>query len=185
MQANQLSGVRVAIVVSTDFEQAELVGPKQAFEQAGAKTTIISPNNGQITGVNHDEKADTFNVDLPLNQANPDDYDALLLPGGALNADFLRVVPEAQAFVKAFDSKKKPMAVICHAPWLLISAGLVKGRTMTSYNTIQDDIRNAGANWVDQEVVVDGNLVTSRKPDDIPAFNKAAIDLISKSAVSH
>ncbi len=180
MQGNKLGGLRVAILVSTDFEQAEMTGPKKALEHAGATTTIISPQPGQITGVNHDEKADTFNVDMTLEQANPNNFDAVLLPGGALNADFMRMNPQAQAFVKQIDSSGKPIAFICHAPWLLVSAGLVKGRTLTSYHTIQDDIRNAGANWVDQEMVRDHNWVSSRSPKDLGAFNPAMVALFSE-----
>jgi protease I len=180
MQGNQLDGIRVAILVSNDFEQAEMTEPRKALEQAGAKTTLISPEAGQVTGVNHDEKADSFQVDMTLDQAKPDDFDAVLLPGGALNADFIRMNPQAQKFVKQIDDSGKPIAVICHAPWLLVSAGLVKGRTMTSYQTIQDDLRNAGANWVDQEMVRDRNWVSSRSPKDLGAFNPAMVSLISE-----
>ena len=182
MQQGDLHGLRVAILVADDFEQVEMTEPRKALEQAGARVTLISPVKGQVHGVNHDTKADTFQVDMPLDQAKPEDFDAVLLPGGALNADFLRVVPKAQDFVRSFDAAGKPMAVICHAPWLLVSSGLVKGRTLTSYHTIQDDIRNAGASWVDREVVHDGNLVTSRQPSDIPAFNREMIQLFSQSA---
>jgi protease I len=180
MQGNQLDGMRVAILVSNDFEQAEMTEPRKALEQAGATTTIISPEAGQVTGVNHDEKADSFKVDMTLDQANPNDFDAVLLPGGALNADFLRMNPQAQNFVKQIDSSGRPIAVICHAPWLLVSAGLVKGRTLTSYQTIQDDLRNAGANWVDQEMVRDRNWVSSRSPQDLGAFNPAIVSLFSE-----
>lgn len=180
MQGNKLDGLRVAILVSTDFEQAELTEPKKALEQAGATTTIISPEPGQITGMNHDQKADTFNVDMTLDQANPNNFDAVLLPGGALNADFIRMNPQARNFVKEIDSTGRPIAFICHAPWLLVSAGLVKGRTLTSFQTIQDDIRNAGANWVDQEMVRDRNWVSSRSPKDLGAFNPAMVALFSE-----
>ncbi len=180
MQGNKLNGLRVAILVSTDFEQAEMTEPKKALEQAGATTTIISPEAGQITGVNHDQKADTFNVDMTLDQANPSNFDAVLLPGGALNADFMRMNTKAQDFVKQIDNSGRPIAFICHAPWLLVSAGLVKGRTLTSYQTIQDDIRNAGANWVDQEMVRDLNWVSSRSPQDLDAFNAAMIALFGE-----
>ena len=184
MQGNTLSGMRVAILVTDDFEQAELAEPKKALEQAGATTKIISPKSGQVQGMNHDVKADTFPVDMTLDQANPGDFDAILLPGGAVNADALRMEPKAQAFVRQIESSKKPIAVICHAPWLLVSSGLVKGKNMTSYYTIQDDLRNAGANWVDQEVVRDGNWVSSRSPKDLHAFNKAMIELFSTSKVT-
>jgi len=183
MQGNRLNGMRVAIVATDDFEQVELTEPKKALEQAGATTKIISTRPGQITGMNHDVKADTFNVDMTLDQANPDDFDAVMLPGGTLNADALRMVPQAQQFVKRMQQVGKPMAVICHAPWLLVSSGLVRGRTLTSYYTIQDDIRNAGGNWVDKEMVRDGNWVTSRSPKDLPAFNPAMIQLFSESKV--
>ncbi len=184
MQKNTLDGVRVAILVTDDFEQVEMTEPKKALEQAGATTKIISPKSGQVQGFNHDVKADTFPVDMTFEQANPSDFDAVLLPGGALNADALRMIPQAQEFVRQTDKAGKPIAVICHAPWLLVSAGLVKGKTMTSYYTIQDDIRNAGANWVDQEMVRDGNWVSSRSPKDLPAFNPAMIQLFSESKVT-
>jgi protease I len=187
MAEKQLTQMRVAILVSDDFEQVEMTEPKKALEAAGAKVTLVSPNPGQVTGMNHDTKADTFKVDLTLDRANPADFDAVMLPGGALNADFLRMVPKAQQFVKKIEGSGKPMAIICHAPWLLVSSGLVKGRKLTSYYTIQDDIRNAGGNWVDQEVVRDRNWVTSRSPKDLPAFNPAMVELFaeSKSRVEH
>jgi protease I len=181
MQGNRLDGMRVAIIVSDDFEQAELTEPKKALDQAGAQTVIISPKPGQVTSMNHDVKADSFKVDMTLDQANPNDFDAVMLPGGALNADFLRMNPKAQEFVKYMDSNGKPMAIICHAPWLLVSAGLVKGRKLTSYHTIQDDIRNAGGNWVDEQMVRDRNWVTSRSPKDLGAFNPAMVSLFSES----
>ncbi len=179
-QSQTLSGCKVAIVLSDDFEQVEMTEPRKSFEQAGAQTTLIAPKAGQVQGVNHDEKADKFPVDLTLDQARPEDFDALLLPGGALNADFIRMDEHARQFVRHFDERGKPMAVICHAPWLLVSSGVVRGRTLTSYYTIQDDIRNAGGNWVDQEVVLDRNWVTSRSPKDLPAFNRAAIELLAE-----
>lgn len=184
MQKNTLDGMRVAILVTDDFEQAELAEPKKALEQAGATTKIISPKPGQVQGMNHDVKADSFPVDMTLDQANPGDFDAVLLPGGAVNADSLRMEPKAQEFVRQVDKSGKPIAVICHGPWLLISAGLAKGKTMTSYYTIQDDIRNAGANWVDQEMVRDGTWVSSRSPKDLPAFNQGMIQLFSESKVT-
>ena len=181
MQQNRLDGLRVAIILSDDFEQAEMTEPRKALEQAGATTILISPKPGQVTGMNHDVKADSFEIDMTLDQAQPDDFDAVMLPGGALNADFLRLNPKVQNFVKQIDSNSKPMAIICHAPWLLVSAGLVKGRKLTSYHTIQDDIRNAGGNWVDQEMVRDGNWVTSRSPKDLGAFNHAMVSLFAES----
>ncbi len=180
MEKKSLDGMRVAILVSDDFEQAELTEPRKALEAAGAKTVIVSPKPGQVTGMNHDEKQDKFYVDMTLDNANPNDFDGILLPGGAINADFIRVDPKAQEFVRQIDKSGRPMAVICHAPWLLVSAGCARGRTLTSYYTIQDDIRNAGGNWVDQEVVRDGNLVTSRSPKDLPAFNPAIVSLFAE-----
>jgi protease I len=182
MQATnkRLDGLRVAILVSDDFEQAELVEPKKALEQVGAITKIIAPKSGSVQGVHHDEKADTFSVDMTLDQANPNDFDAVLLPGGAINADTIRMEPKARTFVQQINESGRPMAVICHAPWLLISSGCVNGRTLTSYFTIQDDIRNAGGTWVDQEAVRDHNLVTSRSPQDLPAFNSALIALFAE-----
>lgn len=179
MQGTKLDGMRVAILVSDDFEQIEMTEPRKALEQAGAQTTLIAPKGGQVQGVNHDEKADRFNVDMTLDQANPSDFDAVMLPGGALNADALRMEPKARSFVQQIDSTGRPMAVICHAPWLLVSSGLVKGRTLTSYYTIQDDIRNAGGNWVDSEMVQDRNLVTSRSPKDLGAFNPSMVNLFA------
>ena len=177
MPERKLDGMRVAIVVSTDFEQVELTEPRKALEDAGATTKIVAPTSGPITGLKHDEKKDQFNVDLTLDKANPNDFDAVLLPGGALNADFLRVQPKAQEFVRKINDGGKPMAVICHAQWLLVSAGIVKGRKLTSYHTIQDDVRNAGGHWEDREVIRDRNWVTSRQPDDIPAFNREMIGM--------
>ncbi len=180
MHGKILDGFRVAILVSDDFEQAEMTEPRKALEHVGASTTIISPNPGQVTGVNHDQKADSFKVDMTLDEADPNNFDAVLLPGGALNADFMRMNPKAQNFVKQIDSSGRPIAVICHAPWLLVSAGLVRGRTLTSYQTIQDDIKNAGGNWVDQEMVRDHNWVSSRSPKDLVAFNPAMVSLFSE-----
>ncbi len=179
MASRDLDGMRVAILVDTDFEQSELTEPRKALEGAGAICKIISPRQ-EITGVRHDEKKDTFKVDITLDRANPAEFDAVLVPGGALNADSLRVNQKAQQFIKQIDSAGKPMAVICHGPWLLVSAGLAKGRSLTSYHTIQDDLRNAGAQWEDREVVVDRNLVTSRQPSDIPAFNREMIQLFAE-----
>lgn len=179
-EANKLNGLRVAILLTDDFEQVEMTEPRKALEQAGAQTQIISVKPGQVTGMNHDVKADSFKVDMTLEQAKPDDFDAVLLPGGAINADTLRVEPKAQEFIRRINDTVKPIAIICHAPWLLVSPGLVKGRTLTSYHTIQDDIRNAGGTWQDREVVRDRNWVTSRQPDDIPAFNEAMISLFAE-----
>ncbi len=174
-----LDKFNVAILATDGFEEAELTEPAKALGQAGAKVDIISTHSGQIQAFKHHDKSITVPVDLTIDQARPDHYDALLLPGGALNADTMRANPRALQFIKAMAQADKPMAVICHAPWELISAGLARGKTMTSYFTIQDDVRNAGANWVDQEVVVDGKLVTSRQPKDIPAFNREMLKLFS------
>lgn len=153
----RLDGMRIAIIVSNDFEQVEMTEPRKALDQAGAKTTLISPKPGQFQGISHDEKGDKFAVELTLDQADAGEFDALLLPGDAMNADALRVEAKAQQFARAMDDAGKPLAVICHAPWLLASAKLLSGCTLTSYHTIQDDIRNAGGPWVDQEAVRDRN----------------------------
>src|SRR6202790_2972138 len=179
-KSRELAQVRVAILATNDFEEDELVKPRTALEEAGAHITVIAPKAAQIQAMKHDEKSIKVDVDLTLDKANPADFDAVLLPGGALNADALRVEKKAQEFVRAMDQARKPVAFICHAPWLLISAGLVRGRKMTSYHTIQDDVRNAGAKWEDTEVVRDGNWVSSRQPSDIPAFNKEMIALFSE-----
>ena len=183
MQERKLDGMRVAIIVNNDFEQVEMTEPRKALDQAGAHTTLIAPKPGQVIGMNHDKQADAFPVDMTLDQANADQFDAVLLPGGALNADTMRMNPKAQEFVRQMNDAGKPMAVICHAPWLLVSAELVSGRTLTSWPTIQDDIRNAGGQWEDREMVRDRNLVTSRGPQDIPAFNKGMIELFAEQRV--
>lgn len=178
--ADGLQGMNVAIFVTDGFEQSELVEPKKALEQAGATAKVIAPKPGRVQGMNHDVKADQIPVDLTLEEADPGRFEAVLLPGGALNADALRVDKRAQEFVQAMNRAEKPLAVICHGPWLLVSAGLVEGRTLTSYHTIQDDIRNAGGRWEDQEVCRHGNWISSRAPKDIPAFNRAMIELFSE-----
>lgn len=174
--AQRLDGKRVAILVADGFEQVELTEPRRALDEAGARTEIVSPSQGQVKGWNHTEWGDTFPVDVPLDGADPNGYDALLLPGGVLNPDKLRANPKAVQFVRAFFDQSKPVAAICHGPWTLIDAGVVRGRRMTSYESIQCDLKNAGARWVDEEVVTDNGLVTSRKPDDIPAFNRKMIE---------
>lgn len=181
----QLDDFRVAILATDGFEQVELTDPRKALEKAGAKTEVIAPHDGTIQGFKHHDKADTVRVDRTLDQASPDDYDAILLPGGALNADALRVDEQAQRFVQRMQQSHKPFAIICHAPWTLVSAGLVKGRTLTSYHTIRDDVRNAGATWKDQEVVHDDNWVSSRSPKDLPAFDKAMVELFAQSRTAH
>lgn len=174
-----ISGKKVAIVVDDYFEQAEFTGPRDALTEAGADVTIISTEGGELHGLNHIEPGDTFQSDMSTAEANPDDYDALVLPGGAINADNLRMDEDVHRWVQQYMESDKPVAVICHAPWVLASAGATKGKRLTSYHTIQDDMRNAGAEWSDEEVVVDGNLITSRQPDDIPAFNRELINALS------
>jgi protease I len=178
----KLKGKKVAILVADGFEQVELTEPKEALEQAGALTHIVSPNKGQVKGWNHTEWGDKFPVDAVLDKADPGDYDALLLPGGVMNPDKLRRNEHALRFVRAFFDSDKPVAAICHGPWTLIDAGVVKGRNLTSYESIQMDLKNAGAKWVNEEAVVDQGLVTSRKPDDIPAFNRKMIEEFAKDA---
>ncbi len=171
----QLQNVRVAVIAADGFEEAELTGPVKALKEAGAKVDVISLKSGKIQGFQHYDKSIQVNVDRTLDEARAEEYDALMLPGGALNADALRVQPKVLEFIRQIDGAKKPIAAICHAPWELISAGIVKGRTLTSYHTIEDDIRNAGGRWVDREVECNFNWVTSRKPDDIPAFNREMV----------
>ncbi|MEN6464377.1 MAG: type 1 glutamine amidotransferase domain-containing protein [Syntrophaceae bacterium] len=179
MADKKLQGMKVAILATNGFEQPELTEPRKALEEAGAGTILISPKGGKIYAMKHHDKGDQFEVNMTFDQAKPEDFDAVLLPGGALNADALRMDMKAREFVRKMDKAGKPFAVICHASWLLVSAGLVKGRKMTSYHTIQDDLRNAGAEWSDKEVVRDRNWVMSRQPSDIPAFNREMIELFS------
>ena len=180
MAEQGLQGIRVAILATNGFEEAELVEPKKALEEAGARVQVVAPKSASIYGMKHHDKAGAEKVDLALSAAKTDEFDAVMLPGGALNADALRFEKEAQKFVQEMDRSGKPIAFICHAPWLLVSAGLTRGRTLTSYHTIQDDIKNSGGNWVDREVVRDRNWVSSRKPDDIPAFNTEMISLFGE-----
>ena len=172
----QLSNKKVAILATDGVEQVELTQPKQALEQAGAQAHVISPKSGSIQGWNHYDKGDRIPVDVSLESANPNDYDALVLPGGVVNPDQLRTEPKAVEFIKSFFEAGKPVAAICHGPWTLIEADVVKGRTLTSWPSLKTDLRNAGATWVDQDVVVDQGLVTSRNPHDIPAFNSKIIE---------
>jgi protease I len=172
----KLDGKKVAILVAEGFEQQELTGPKQALDEAGAKTMIVSPAQGEVQGWNHFDKAEKFKVDVPLEQADAQQFDALLLPGGVANPDQLRMQPKAVQFVKSFVQEGKPVAVICHGPWTLVEADCVRGRKITSWPSLRKDLENAGAHWVDQEVVVDKGLVSSRKPQDIPAFNAKMIE---------
>ncbi len=172
----QLSGKTVAILATDGFEQVELTEPMKALKDAGAIVEIVSLKDGEIQGFNHFDRADTFKVDRTLSDASVGDYDGLMLPGGAHNPDALRTDDEAKSFVKGFFDAGKPVAAICHAPWVLIDAGVAGGRKLTSYKTIRTDLKNAGAEVVDEEVVVDRGLVTSRCPDDLPAFNAKMIE---------
>lgn len=171
-----LNGLSVAILVAEGFEQQELTDPRKALDDAGADTKIVSPAKGEVQGWKHFDKADKFPVDVPLAQAKAGDFDALLLPGGVANPDQLRMKPEAVQFIKDFFDAGKPVAVICHGPWTLIEADVVRGRKITSWPSLKTDLINAGAEWVDEEVVTDKGLVSSRKPADIPAFNKKMIE---------
>lgn len=173
--SDSLKGKRVAILVTDGFEQVELTGPKEALEKAGATAEIISSSNGEVTGWNHTTPATKFHVDKTFDSIRMDDYDAVLLPGGVVNSDTIRTDAGAQKLVRDAAQVNKPIAVICHGGWLLISAELVQGKRMTSYPSLTDDLKNAGAEWVDEEVVIDGHLISSRKPDDIPAFSEALI----------
>ena len=174
--AQDLKGRRVAVLATDGFEQSELIEPVKALKEAGAEVEVVSPKDGQIQGMKHDEKGQTVMVDRALAGAKPDDYSALMLPGGVANPDKLRLEPKAISFIKHFVDSGKPIAAICHGPWPLIDAGGVKGRKVTSWPSLKTDLTNAGANWEDSEVVTDQGLVTSRKPDDIPAFNRKMIE---------
>lgn len=176
MARNDLSGRRVAILATDGVEQVELTEPRQALDDAGATTVVVSPKEGKIKGWQHGHWGDEIPVDKALSDASADDFDALLLPGGVMNPDRLRMDKQAVQFVKAFFQAGKPVAAICHGPWLLVEADAVRNRALTSWPSLQTDIRNAGGDWVDREVVADMGLVTSRKPDDIPAFNRKMIE---------
>jgi protease I len=174
--ANKLQGKRVAFLATDMVEQVELTEPWKAVEDEGAEVELISLEEGEIQGFNHYDKADTFKVDRTVEEASPDDYDALVVPGGVGNPDTMRTDENAVEFVRGFFEQGKPVGAICHGPWMLVEAGVVRGREVTSWPSLQTDIRNAGGNWIDEEVVVDQGLVTSRKPDDIPAFNRKLIE---------
>ncbi|HEV7703062.1 MAG TPA: type 1 glutamine amidotransferase domain-containing protein [Gemmatimonadaceae bacterium] len=176
MAANTLSGKRVAILATDGVEQIELLEPRKALDAAGATTKVVSLKSGSIQGFNHDKPGDTIAVDTVLDSTSANDFDALLLPGGVANPDKLRTVESAVNFVRAFFEAGKPVAAICHGPWLLVEADVVRGRNVTSWPSLHTDLENAGANWADEEVVTDHGLVTSRKPDDIPAFNRKMIE---------
>ena len=179
---NTLQGKTIAILATDGFEQSELMKPRKALEEAGAQTQVVSPADKKIKGWNHKDWGEEIPVDVPLKSADPAQYDALLLPGGVMNPDQLSMDPDAVRFVKHFFEQAKPVAAICHGPWMLVEAGAVKGRTVTSWPSLKTDILNAGGTWVDEEVILSNGVVTSRKPDDIPAFNREMIDLFSKSA---
>ena len=177
MAADTLKGLKVAILVTDGFEQVELTEPRKALDEAGATTKIVSPKHQRVRAWNFTDWGIELPVDVELDQAKPEDFDALLLPGGVINPDSLRMEPNAVAFAKAFFDAGKPVAAICHGPWTIIETGAARGRRMTSWPSLKTDLRNAGADWVDQEAVVDQGLVTSRSPDDMPAFNRETIKL--------
>jgi protease I len=181
MAGETLQGMKVAVLVTDGFEQIELEEPTKALEQAGAESSIVSPKEGRIRGWKFTDWGDEIPVGVTLDRARPDDFDALLLPGGVINPDALRVQPKAVAFAKAFFDAGKPVAAICHGPWTVIEAGAARGRRLTSWPSLKTDLQNAGAEWLDQETVVDRGLLTSRKPDDIPAFNREMIGLFSRT----
>ena len=174
-----LRGRKVAILVDDGFEQVELTEPRQALTEAGAETHLISPRSGKVKGWDHTKWGDEFPVEVSLEAARPEDYHALLLPGGVMNPDRLRMNPDAVSFVKSFVIERKPVAVICHGPWTLVEADVVRGRRIASWPSLKTDLRNAGAEWVDEAVVVDQGLVSSRKPDDIPAFNRKIVEVFA------
>jgi protease I len=181
---NKLNRKRIAILATDGVEQVEMTEPRKALEAEGAKTDLVSPAKGKLQAWQHQEKGDKFAVDVELDAADPNDYDALLLPGGVANPDQLRMLPKAVRFVKSFFDAGKPVAAICHAPWMLVEADVVRGKTVTSWPSLHTDLKNAGAKWVDREVVEDKGLVTSRRPDDIPAFNKKIVELFSQARAS-
>ena len=179
-----LTGMKVALLVTDGFEQVELTEPRKALEAAGAETTLVSLKSGEVQGMNHDEKGDKFTVDATLKSAADETFDALVLPGGVANPDKLRMDENAVAFVQGFVDAGKPIAAICHGPWTLIETGAVKGQTITSWPSLKTDLTNAGAKWVDEEVVTSGKLVTSRKPDDLPAFSEKMIELFAQTGAT-
>ena len=177
--ADTMNGKKVAILAANMFERVELEEPRKALEDAGAEVEVVSIESGEIQGFDHFDPANKVKVDRTVEEASPDDYDALMIPGGVGNPDLLRGDENAVAFVRRMHEAGKPMAVICHGPWMLVESGVVRGKRVTSWPTLETDIRNAGGEWVDEEVVVDGNVVTSRKPDDIPAFNEKMLELFA------
>jgi protease I len=183
MNKHALDGMKVAILVADGFEQAEMTEPRRALQAVGAQTVLVSPASGRVRGWKHLEPADAFDVDMPLAQATADEFDALLVPGGVINTDSLRMNAQAVAFVRSFLKVCKPVAAICHGPGMLIEADAVGGRTMTSWPSLRTDLKNAGAKWVDREVAVHGNLITSRKPGDLPAFTREMIKVFAAAHV--
>lgn len=180
-----LHGKKVAILVDNYFEESEFTGPLKAMQDAGADVDVVAPKPGEIKAMNHANIGHTYRAEKALDDVRVDEYDALILPGGAINADCLRMNDKARIWIKKFMDMGRPVAAICHAPWAVASAGKADGREMTSFFTIQDDMRNAGAKWVDEEVVVDNNLITSRMPDDLPAFNQAIINTLKQKEAEH
>ncbi len=177
-----LKGKKIAILATDGFEQVELTEPRKALDEAGATTVVVSPKSGEIKGWKFKEWGETIKVDKVIDDANPNEFDALVLPGGVINPDHLRMEPKAVNFVRQFVSTGKTVAAICHGPWTLLEAGALKGKTVTSWPSLKTDLKNAGANWIDQEVVTDGQFIFSRKPDDIPAFSKAIVESVSRGA---
>jgi protease I len=175
-----LKGKKIAILATDGFEQSELLEPQRRLQEAEAEVDVVSPKSGEIRGWNHTDWGRTVTVNKTLTDVSPDEYDGLVLPGGQINPDLLRVNPDALSFVKSFFEARKPVAAICHAPWLLIEAGVIRGRKATSYHSIKTDMKNAGADWVDQEVVMDDGLITSRNPDDLPVFCDKAIEAFAE-----
>jgi protease I len=180
-----LNGKKVAILVANGFEQSEMTEPRKALDEAGANTEIVSPEKGKVKGWQHTDWGDQFGIDCPLDNADPAKYDALLLPGGVMNPDKLRMNEKAVRFVKHFWDAGKPIAAICHGPWMLVETGIARGRRLTSYWSIKTDMKNAGAEWVDEEVVVDNGVVTSRSPADLEAFNRKMIEEIAEGHHDH
>lgn len=183
--SSELRGKKIAILATDGFEQSELTEPRKALNNAGATTVVIAPKNGEIKGWNKKDWGQPIKVDLPLADANPNDFDVLVLPGGVMNPDHLRMDPAAVNFVRQFCATGRTVAAICHGPWTLVEAGVLKGHTVTSWPSLKTDIKNAGATWVDQAVVTDGQFIFSRKPDDIPAFNKAILEAVMHGAPEH
>jgi protease I len=180
--ASNLHGKKIAFLATDGFEQVELTEPRKALEEAGAKTEVIAPKDGEIKAWKFKEWGDAVKVDQTLQSAQPQDYDALVLPGGVMNPDHLRMDPAAVEFVRRFVESGKTVAAICHGPWTLIEAGVVRGKTLTSWPSLKTDIKNAGAQWVDREICIDGQFITSRKPDDLPAFIRATIEAVSRGS---